>query len=161
MLLLRTTRLLIFNNISYQHVYSEQKNCWILGKTNIFSTLHQFSYLSLKNASDMYPSTNIHALFNRFAHSTCLLDFIFCPSNMFIPTNTYYYLHFCPSNTLIPSNTSIRNSRVSAQWKGKSIWSKIHNWYINYLIKIVPREKMIVNSKPHTGFHRLSRGLRY
>ena len=93
MLLLRTTHLLIFNNISYQHVYSEQKNCWILGKTNIFSTLHQFSYLSLKNASDMYPSTNIHALFNRFAPSTCLLDFIFCPSNMFISSNMF--INFC------------------------------------------------------------------
>ena len=89
MLLLGTTRLLIFKNFSCQHIYSEQKFSWMLRKSQILSTLHQFP-------SKMYITylpSHIHTIFKRFSPPTCLLDFTFCPSSMFIPSNMF--IRFC------------------------------------------------------------------
>ena len=89
MLLLGTTRLLIFKNFSCQHIYKEQKFSWMLRKSQILSTLHQFP-------SKMYITylpSHIHTIFKRFSPPTCLLDFTFCPSSMFIPSNMF--IRFC------------------------------------------------------------------
>ena len=89
MLLLGTTRLLIFKNFSCQHIYSEQKFSWMLRKSQILSTLHQFP-------SKLYITclpSHIHTIFKRFSPPTCLLDFTFCPSSIFIPSNMF--IRFC------------------------------------------------------------------
>ena len=61
----------------------------MLRKSQILSTLHQFP-------SKMYITylpSHIHTIFNRFSPPTCLLDFTFCPSNIFIPSNMF--IEFC------------------------------------------------------------------
>ena len=123
MLLLGTTRLLVFNNFSCQYVYSELIFYWMLRTNLILSiwialsqTLHQFSYLSFK---DFIPQHTFMLYLTDFTpQHVYLISHFALPTCLFHPTclleNTFLPLQHC---------YSIREHR---KWDGQTAGSK--NW---------------------------------
>ena len=84
--LIRNNMVIDFQEFFLQRCLFQTKIYW----TNLFHSIPIFFPLQLcNNIRSLSLSAHNHTLSYRFCSSTCLLNFTFCPSNIFIPYNTF------------------------------------------------------------------------